>query len=120
MYKLVSPLTYRAKVSDPKILDFTLFGPLKTINNSLYLPFDFFLFLGKGGPSLWTTFHRLRQIHQNIYKEDIRAIPELLQLAESYKSMDTNIEKAELNRLSLDEIKTFLTNQTIGNIDCLK
>ena len=78
------------------------------------------MFLGKGGPSLWTTFHRLRQIHQNIYKEDIRAIPELLQLAESYKSMDTNIEKAELNRLSSDDIKAFLINPSIGNIDCSK
>ena len=71
---------------------------------------------GKGGPSLWTTFHRLKQVHQKIYKEDIRARPELLKLAESFKSLETNREQAELNRLTLDEINSFLTNSNLGNV----
>ena len=73
------------------------------------------LILGKGGPSLWATFHRLRQVHQNIYKEDIRSKPELIQLAESFKNLENNQESAELNRLNLDEIKAFLTNPNLAN-----
>ena len=74
------------------------------------------LLSGKGGPSLWTTFHRLKQVHQKIYNEDIRARPELLKLAESFKSLETNREQAELNRLTLEEINTFLTNPNLGKI----
>ena len=70
---------------------------------------------GKGGPSLWATFHRLKQVHQNIFKEDIRSKPELIQLAESFKNLETNRESAELNRLNLDEIKDFLTNPNLAN-----
>merc|ERR1712062_332647 len=63
--------------------------------------------MGKGGFVLWTTFHRLRQVHQDKFKENIRDNPELLALIKTFKvHQDANLW--EPKHFTMEELKRFV------------
>ena len=70
-----------------------------------YLNYFQYLKTGKCKPvALWTTFNRLQQFHHQIYKEDLRSVPELLELSKKLK----NPEPQELYYFDLGQIQKFL------------
>ena len=78
------------------------------------IPSDYLKYLnhlkskGKGGFVLWTTFHRLRQVHQDKFKENIRDNPDLLALIKTFKvHQDPNVW--EPKHFSLEELKNFIS-----------
>ena len=70
-----------------------------------YLNYFQYLKTGKCKPiALWTTFNRLQQFHHQIYKEDLRSVPELLELSKKLK----NPEPQELYYFHFGQIQQFL------------
>ena len=70
-----------------------------------YLNYFQHLKTGKCKPiALWTTFNRLQQFNHQIYKEDLRSVPELLELSKKLK----NPEPLELYYYQPGQIQQFL------------
>ena len=70
--------------------------------------------LGKGGFVLWTTFHRLRQVHQDKFKENIRDDPELLAMIKTFKvHQDPNVW--EPRDFTMEELNRFVFNETLND-----
>jgi hypothetical protein len=63
------------------------------------------------GSVLWTTFNRLHQVHHAKFKQDLRKIPELLELSQSFRK-STGFEDNG-RRMSPDEIHRFLLDSSL-------